>query len=227
MRITKYGQSVVLQVVAGAVMISIGILFFHVSPPVKAVAIALSFLFAGFTLLFFRDPERKCPLGVADGHGVISPADGKIVALRETEEPDYLQRPAWLVSIFMSPVNVHVNRIPISGTVGYLRYVPGDYLIAFDEKSSERNERMLIGIEGDRSRVLFRQIAGFVARRIVCALKPGQTVTAGERFGMIKFGSRVDIFFPKSYTPVVNLHDSVRAGETMLALSAPQMSNQQ
>ena len=112
-----------------------------------------------------------------------------------------------MVSIFMSPVNVHVNRIPANGTVKFLKYIKGEYLVAFNDKSSEQNERMLVGIENKGNKILFKQIAGFIARRIVCDLKEGQVVTAGERFGMIKFGSRVDVLLPLNCNVKVKLND--------------------
>ncbi|MBI3786863.1 MAG: phosphatidylserine decarboxylase family protein, partial [Ignavibacteriales bacterium] len=121
------------------------------------------------------------------------------------------------ISIFMSPLNVHVNRNPISGAVQHLRYVKGEYFAAFEDKASEKNEQMIIGIEGERGKVLFKQIAGFVARRIVCTLHVGDTVKAGERFGMIKFGSRVDVFVPTDAAVRVKAGDITVAGETVLA----------
>ncbi len=117
----------------------------------------------------------------------------------------------------MSPLNVHVNRTPVAGTVGYTRYVAGEYFAAFEEKASEKNEQMIIGLENPAGRVLFKQIAGFLARRIVCTLKPGDTVRAGERFGMIKFGSRVDVFLPATATVRVTIGQKMVAGETVLA----------
>jgi phosphatidylserine decarboxylase len=117
----------------------------------------------------------------------------------------------------MSPFNVHVNRSPVSGVVRHLRYVKGEYFAAFEDKASEKNEQMIIGIEHARGKLLFKQIAGFIARRIVCTLKPGDSIRAGERFGMIKFGSRVDVFVPASATVRVRVGDVSVAGETVLA----------
>jgi phosphatidylserine decarboxylase len=116
----------------------------------------------------------------------------------------------------MSPLNVHVNRIPISGKVEHLKYHEGKFIAAFEDKASENNERMETGIVSNESKVLFTQIAGFLARRIVNELKVGDNVTIGERFGMIKFGSRVDIIVPGNWTPNVKLNDNVHAGETIL-----------
>jgi phosphatidylserine decarboxylase len=118
----------------------------------------------------------------------------------------------------MSPLNVHVNRFPVSGTVGFYRHVPGEYLMAFEEKSSSRNERTLIGIENGRCRLLFKQIAGFIARRIVAQVNVGDHAVAGERFGMIKFGSRVDVLVPGDAGIRVKLGEKTVAGETVLAV---------
>jgi phosphatidylserine decarboxylase len=123
-----------------------------------------------------------------------------------------------MVSIFMSPANVHVNRIPMSGEVKFLKYVKGEYVVAFDDKSSERNERMLIGLENRGQRLLFKQIAGFIARRIVCELKEGQRVNAGDRFGMIKFGSRVDVMLPLNCELKIKLGDKTFGGSTILGV---------
>jgi phosphatidylserine decarboxylase len=148
---------------------------------------------------------------------VLAPADGKVIAVRQVDEKEYLGSNATLISIFMSPLNVHVNRNPISGTIGHLRYVKGEYFAAFEDKASEKNEQMVIGIENRYGRVMFKQIAGFMARRIVCTLKMGEQVKAGERFGMIKFGSRVDVFVPAQSAVRAKVGDQTVAGETVLA----------
>jgi phosphatidylserine decarboxylase len=167
-----------------------------------------------FVLNFFRDPTRTTPEGTGI---VVSPADGRVVVIREFVSEEYVIGEALQVSIFMSPLNVHVNRFPISGTIGYFKHIPGEYLVAFDEKSSTRNERTHIGVEERGYRVLFKQIAGTVARRIVANLTVGQQATIGERFGMIKFGSRVDVIMPRRSRVNVKLNDRVTAGETILA----------
>lgn len=168
-----------------------------------------------FTLNFFRDPERVTP---QVENGIIAPADGKIITITRVREEEFIGGEAIQVSIFMSPLNVHVNRIPISGAVKYFRYIEGDYLVAFEEKSSKRNERTHIGIDNGKFKVLFKQIAGFIARRIVCPLHVGDTVHVGERFGMIKFGSRVDVLMPGNVDLKVTLHDVAVAGETVLGI---------
>jgi len=132
-------------------------------------------------------------------------------------EDEYLRSEAVQVSIFMSPLNVHVNRFPISGTVGLFKHIEGKYLVAFHEKSSEENERTVIGVERDGRKILFKQIAGAVARRIVAPVAQGQLAVRGERFGMIKFGSRVDVVVPRGSVIRVSLNDRVVAGETIIA----------
>jgi len=165
------------------------------------------------TLNFFRDPDRKTP---AQKGIIVAPADGKIIVIKENISNHFVGEKCNQVSIFMSPLNVHVNRIPISGKVEHLKYHEGKFIAAFEDKASENNERMETGIASSEGRVLFTQIAGFVARRIVNELKVGDEVTIGERFGMIKFGSRVDIFVPSNWESSVKLNDKVYAGETIL-----------
>ena len=172
-------------------------------------------LLLAFTLWFFRDPERRSP---SDEGLILSPADGVVVLVGPVTESEYLHCEAVQVSIFMSPLDVHVNRYPISGTVGYFRHIPGEYLVAYEEKSSLRNERTHIGLENSRVRVLFKQIAGFVARRIVAEVREGDRAVAGERFGMIKFGSRVDVIVPNGAELRVKVGEKTVAGETVLAV---------
>ena len=166
-----------------------------------------------FTLYFFRDPNRKIP---DENRTVLAPADGKIL-LVQPHIHKVTGKSTTLVSIFMSPFNVHVNRIPLSGRVTHLRYSPGKFLMAFDQKSMESNERMEIGIDNGEIEVFFNQVSGFLARRIVCSLHTGDTVTMGDRFGMIKFGSRVDLILPLSASVLVQPGQITRAGETILA----------
>ncbi len=175
--------------------------------------IAFSVLFLLFALNFFRDPERISP---NRNDVVVSPADGKIVIIKDVFEDEFLKADAKQISIFMSPLNVHVNRIPIDGNVDYFKYVKGEYLVAFHEKADKRNERTEIGITGKDGKVLFTQVAGFIARRIVCDLKTGDQVKMGNRFGMIKFGSRSDVIVPANWKLKVKLGDIVTAGETIL-----------
>jgi phosphatidylserine decarboxylase len=210
--ITKYGiGTFALTVLFGLILILAGVkiqnLFFKYFLITAGVIIAL------FTIYFFRDPDRITP---QQENAIISPADGRILSITKVEENRFLKSGAWKVSIFMSPLNVHVNRIPISGKVGYLNYIKGEYLMAFYEKADERNERNEVGIDSKFGKVLFVQIAGFMARRIVSTLQMEQPVTAGERFGMIKFGSRVDVYVPVEWNVKVKTGDNVFSGESIL-----------
>lgn len=212
--ITKYGYDVFF-IITGVCFIAIVISLLVVEPRILRYGIiALALIFFGFTLNFFRDPERTTPSG---NSLVISPADGKVIVVKDVEEHEFFKGPALQISIFMSPLNVHVNRIPVSGTVAHFRYVKGEFFAAFEDKASEKNEQTIIGLENHAGKVLFKQIAGFVARRIVCELQVGDTVRAGERFGMIKFGSRVDVFVPPNAAAKVTVGDHAVAGETILA----------
>jgi phosphatidylserine decarboxylase len=181
---------------------------------VKFLMIGLLLLLLLFTLYFFRDPERTVPSGE---NIVIAPADGKIIQIAEVREDEFLHGEGIQISIFMSPLNVHVNRYPITGSVGYYRYYPGEFLVAFDDKASLRNERTHIGVARGEFKVLFKQIAGFVARRIVAEVQVGDPAVAGARFGMIKFGSRVDVILPRSVRLNVAVGQTTSAGETILA----------
>lgn len=164
---------------------------------------------------FFRNPTRNT---VINPKHVIAPADGKIVIIEEVEEPEYFKGRRLQVSIFMSPINVHVNRNPVSGTVSYFKYHPGDYLVAWHPKSSTLNERTTVVVKNEAgTEVLFRQIAGALARRIRWYVKEGDPVKQGEEFGFIKFGSRIDVYLPPG-TPVdVAIGQKVTGGETVLA----------
>jgi len=213
--ITKYGYDVVGVVLFVVVAGSALSWFFIDTKVVKFGLIAFFLIFLLFTLNFFRDPDRMNPPG---DELVIAPADGKVVLVQEIHEGEYLKEDAVQVSIFMSPLDVHVNRYPLNGIVGYYRYFPGEFLVAFDEKSSLRNERTHIGLERGSTKVLFKQIAGFVARRIVADLRVGDRAVAGQRFGMIKFGSRVDVLIPKRADLKVKAGDTTVAGETVLAI---------
>ncbi len=213
--ISRYGYDVVGTVLILSILGTVLASLFVDVRIVRFGIIGVLALLLLFTLYFFRDPERTSPRG---DNLVVSPADGEVVAISPLREEEYLKKDAVQVSIFMSPLNVHVNRFPLSGIVGFYRHVPGEYLVAFDEKSSLRNERTVIGIENARSRVLFKQVAGFIARRIVAQVKVGDSAVAGERFGMIKFGSRVDVIVPREAAIQVKLGEKTVAGETVLAL---------
>lgn len=209
---TKYGYTTI-GIAAIAVFIMYAAAVFIHNSIFRYTLVLLGTFFLLFTLYFFRDPERTAP---AAENAVVSPADGTVLLVKEVQETRYLKEKAWQVSIFMSPLNVHVNRIPVDGIVEYAKYIPGEYLIASHDKASERNERAEFGISGRHGKVFFTQVAGFIARRVVYDLKVNDKVKMGERFGMIKFGSRVDIIVPFSCNVKVKKDDKVKAGETIL-----------
>jgi phosphatidylserine decarboxylase len=169
----------------------------------------------GIVLQFFRNPAR--PVATLDNHLVYSPADGKVVVIEEIDEDEYFKDRRLMVSVFMSPINVHANRTPFSGKVAYRKYHPGKYLVAWHPKSSTENERMTAVIDGPHGQVLLRQIAGALARRIVNYLEPGQEVRQGQEMGFIKFGSRVDVFLPLNAEVLVQLGQNVKGNVDVLA----------
>lgn len=169
-----------------------------------------------FVLFFFRDPERTPPPDARE-NGLLAPADGRVVEIAEEEEPLYLNGPARRISIFLSPLDVHVNRVPARGVIEHAEYRPGDYLVAWHPKASENNERSEFGLRHPSgTKLLFKQIAGAVARRIEYDLQEGDTVAAGQRFGIVKFGSRMDLIVPPSVELCVEEGQVVRAGTTVL-----------
>jgi phosphatidylserine decarboxylase len=166
-------------------------------------------------LQFFRSPNRGIP--TPSDNLVYTPADGKVVVIEKTFEPEFLKTECWQVSVFMSPLNVHINRNPVSGQVAYLKYHPGKYLVAWHPKSSTENERFTTAYQSPKGKVLIRQIAGALARRIVNNLKVNQEVKQSEEMGFIKFGSRVDIFLPLSAKIKVEMDQVVRSPKDIIA----------
>ena len=163
---------------------------------------------------FFRDPERT---GERGDKLVIAPADGRVLEIRTVDEPAFVHGPTTKISIFMNVFNVHVNRYPVNGTVRYVHYNPGKFLHAAAEKSSLENEQMSVGLESGSQRILVRQIAGMIARRIVTYSKEGDAARQGDRFGIIRFGSRVDVFLPVASRVRVKAGDPTLSGTTVLA----------
>lgn len=163
---------------------------------------------------FFRDPERT---GERGPHLVVAPADGKLIMITEVDEPNFIGGRATRLSIFMNVFNVHVNRYPVDGTVEYINYNPGKFLNAMAEKSSLENEQSSVGIQSGPHRILVRQIAGLIARRIVTYSQKGQQVRQGDRMGLIRFGSRVDVFIPIDAKMRAQLGALTTAGSTVLA----------
>ena len=211
--IAKEGYTIVaIAVVLALVLVVIGVKMPLVG---RVLTFAGAALMLGFILYFFRDPQRSAPAG--SGSLLLAPADGKVIVVAEVEEPLYLKGPALQISIFLSPLDVHVNRIPADGVIEFDQYVSGDYLVAWHPKASEKNERSQLGLRHPSGlKVLFKQIAGLAARRVVYHVTVGDTVKAGQRFGVVKFGSRMDVLVPRTVEVEVKVGDRVRAGETIL-----------
>ena len=191
----------------------------HYYIPDVAWFVYLWYAFSAFLFItilqFFRSPSRKL---TTNDRQVICPADGKVVVIEETIETEYLKDKRVQLSVFMSPINVHVNRNPIAGVVKYFKYHPGKYLVAWDPKSSTENERTTTVVEHAKGiNILYRQIAGALARRIVWYVKEGDVVEQSKEFGFIKFGSRVDLYLPLGSQIHVNLNEVVKGGVTVLA----------
>jgi phosphatidylserine decarboxylase len=203
------------------VLISIAILVFAywLDYPIATYPLYLiGLVLLGLTLWFFRDPERTVPNEVKNSDSVIvAPSDGKVVEITPIYEKEYLKEDAIQISIFLSPIDVHVNRFPVNGLVEYVKYYPGEYLVAWHPKSSELNERSVFGVKNSVGKVLYKQITGYLARRIVFDTKEGDTAKMGERFGMMKFGSRMDIVVPKNTEILVKKDDVVVAAESIIA----------
>ena len=215
MKIHKEGYVIILITILILIGINLGV--HHLTPPpFLYFSIPASLIFLYLIVQFFRVPKRI--VSVSEGK-VICPADGKVVVIEETTETEYLKDKRIQVSIFMSPLNVHVNWYPVSGLVKYFKYHPGKYLVAWHPKSSTDNERTTVVVEtASGIPVLFRQIAGAVARRIVCYAKENDAAEQGTEFGFIKFGSRVDVFLPLGSEIKVNIDDKVQGSQTILAL---------
>ncbi len=177
-----------------------------------------SFLLMLFVLQFFRNPHRKPPEG---DELLVSPADGKVVVIEQIFEQEYFGEERLQVSIFMGPTDVHLNRVPMAGKLVYYQYHPGQYLAAYNPKSSELNEQNTIVIEGEKlGKIGLRQIAGVVARRIQFYHKQGAQLTKGEELGFIRFGSRMDVLLPKDFNLNVQMGDQVYGGESIIAQKA-------
>ena len=191
------------------------LVYYRAPAQLPVVAIASGIFFVTI-LQFFRNPRRMVP-EEAD-HLVYAPADGKVVVIEETEEKEYFHEQRLQVSIFMSPINVHVNRSPVAGVVKYFKYHAGKYLVAWHPKSSSDNERTTVVVERpDGLEIMFRQIAGAMARRIKWYVQEGQRVEQGAEFGFIKFGSRVDVYLPPNAVVKVSVGDKTKGGRTVLA----------
>jgi phosphatidylserine decarboxylase len=200
--------------VFGAVNIIFFFFFSASLPLISWIVFGVSGILLIFIISFFRSPRRNFTVA---HHQVICPADGKVVVIEETAETEYFNDKRLQVSIFMSPANVHINRIPMSGMVEYSRYHKGRYLVAWNPKSSTENERHSVVIKSDSVEILVKQIAGALAKRIVNYLSVGQRVVQGSEMGFIKFGSRVDVLLPVGTQLHVKLNEQVKGGVTVLA----------
>lgn len=195
-----------------AIATALSIVFYVFGGPWAA---AVPILLLLFVVYFFRDPERHIP----DGKGIfVSPADGKVIRISRGREEKFLKDEAVEISIFMSPLNVHVNRAPCDGLVESVVYTPGSFIAAFKPEASIRNENIAMLLKGDSGNVLLRQVAGSVARRVVCRARQGDYLEQGQRYGIIKFSSRLDIYLPAGTEIKVSLGDPVKAGETILGI---------
>jgi phosphatidylserine decarboxylase len=190
--IHKEGYRIIITTIIALITLNYVVSIFEIDW-LNTAFLIISIIFLILILQFFRNPTRKV---VASENEVVAPADGKVVVIEEVEETEYFKDKRLQVSIFMSPINVHVNRYPINGKVKYAKYHPGKYLVAWHPKSSTENERTTVVVENDKIAILFRQIAGALARRIVMYSQENDNAKKGEDFGFIKFGSRVDLFFP-------------------------------
>jgi phosphatidylserine decarboxylase len=200
--------------IATAVLAAVVTIRQKLPQPLGNLLLLLTLPLWGIVLYFFRDPERVFPAGK---EFILSPADGQVVAIGRVDEPLFIQGPAVRISIFMSIWDVHVNRSPVSGEVKLIRHVPGKFLQAFRPEASDVNEHNLLGIQEKDRRVLVKQIAGILARRCVSFATVGEHLERGQRFGLIRFSSRVDIFLPPDVQINVQVGNSVRGGSSILA----------
>ncbi|MBK9148673.1 MAG: phosphatidylserine decarboxylase family protein [Flavobacteriales bacterium] len=216
MRLHREGTPTLLLVTAVSCFGLFALMQWPVLPqPIAILIAALLVVVWALVIWFFRVPSRTVPAN--DAH-VLSPADGKVVAIEEVHEPEYFNGKRRQVSIFMSPLNVHVNYYPLSGTTSYARYHPGKYLVAWHPKSSTENERSTVVVKHPKhGEVLFRQIAGALARRICTYSKPGMPAQQGHEFGFIKFGSRVDVLLPLDARINVQLGQRVQGSVSVIA----------
>lgn len=217
MKIAKYGLDNFL------VLFLISLIIMSLSFVTNNIYLQILFLIIGIFIVliafwFFRDPERNTPiLAMEDQSLVVSPADGKVVEIKDIIEPKLLKSQAVQISIFLSPLDVHINRSPITGKVVHFEYNKGKFYPAYNSKASDLNEHTFVVIENAFGKVAFKQIAGVLARRVVCSLNVNKPVTIGERIGMIKFSSRMDVILPKGSEILVELNQKVFGGETIIA----------
>lgn len=216
MTIHKEGRTFLLILLITLTVINYLVLhYYSEASAIKISVLSISVVFFLLILQFFRNPVFTVQ---QNEKTVLAPADGKVVVIEETEESEYLKERRKQISIFMSPINVHVNRMPVEGTISYYKYHPGKYLVAWHPKSSTENERTTVVAKmKNGTEVLFRQIAGAMARRIKCYVNEGDALQQGEEFGFIKFGSRVDVFLPLDAKIMIKLGDKTTGGKSVIA----------
>jgi phosphatidylserine decarboxylase len=215
MTIHKEGYKILTITFVGLLILNLAVRPFIMNFPTFQIAFGvLSFGMFLLVLQFFRSPNR---IVTQNDEIIYCPADGKVVVIEETDETEYFKDKRIQVSVFMSPLNVHVNWAPMKGLVKLMKYHPGKFLVAWHPKSSTENERTTLVLENNKAAILVRQIAGAVARRIVFYPKEGETMAQGDQFGFIKFGSRVDVFLPLGTEILVNIDDKVTGNKTPLA----------
>lgn len=221
MTIHKEGRGLILATTAVVVILNMIVAYIpsYFTPTVYSIlstsVLVVSIVVLVLVLQFFRLPSIQV---IKNEKQVLAPADGKVVVIEEADEPEHLKSKRKQISIFMSPINVHVNRMPVSGIISYTKYHPGKYLVAWHPKSSTENERTTIAVKmKNGTEVLFRQIAGALARRIKWYVKEGQPLEQGDEFGFIKFGSRVDVFLPLDARITVKMGDITKGGKTVIA----------
>ena len=193
-------------IVSGVILI---VLFYYLLPAL----VFIPALYLIFILFFFRNPRRKVP---SDTGVVLSPADGKILDIKNVYEDTFIKGVCVRITIFLSLYNVHINRAPVSGKVTYIHYRPGKFIPAFKSHASEINEKNFIGVQNGSKKILFTQVTGFIARRVVCWVKEGNSISGGDIIGAMKFGSCMEVFVPLDTSLVVKTGDCLRAGETIL-----------
>ncbi|WP_283637166.1 phosphatidylserine decarboxylase family protein [Aquaticitalea lipolytica] len=211
----KEGQKIIFITLVIVVAIIFAIDYTVTLPWLRIALMFLALAFFGLILQFFRNPKR---IGKLNDNHVLSPVDGKVVVIEEVQENEYFKDKRIQVSVFMSPINVHVTRYPIGGKVAFSKYHPGKFLVAWHPKASEENERTTVVVENNSfGKVLYRQIAGALAKRIVNYAKADDVVTQGSDSGFIKFGSRVDVFLPLDAKVKVTLNQKVKGGVSVIA----------
>lgn len=214
--ITRYGYDNFLALMAGGFALMTFGLWSDIAV-LKWLLTVLGGLVCFFALWFFRNPKRTVPSeALADDALIIAPADGKVVQIITMDEPRLIKGKAHRISIFLSPLDVHVNRVPANGEIVFSDYQRGKFLVAMDHRASEENEQTIIGLRNSKGALIFKQMTGALARRIVNEAKPGDSFKAGDEFGMMKFGSRMDVIVPEGTQILVREGERVVGGETLL-----------